>query len=210
MGIAERKERERNQRRDDIVLAAEKLFNTKGFGKATMDDVAAEAELSKGTLYLYFRNKSELHYAVILAATSRLNDRLSDLSGSPGTGLEKLKLLGQRFLSLIRECPAEIKAITELEGLSPEELDLSREELRETVYTRTPVRLVLEFIQQAIEENSIRKDIPAMVIAHTLWLQFLSIVQISMTKKGLFEVLEFSTEELYESLIEIVLNGIRS
>jgi len=49
-----------------------------------------------------------------------------------------------------------------------------------------------------------------MVIVHTLWLQFLSIVQISIARKGLFEMLDLSAEQLYESHIELVLNGIRS
>ena len=60
MGIAERKEREKEQRRKAILDAAEKVFFEKGLKYSTMDDVAEEAELSKGTLYLYFKNKEEL------------------------------------------------------------------------------------------------------------------------------------------------------
>ena len=56
MGIAERKEREKLQRRNDIIDAAERLFFQHGFETPTMDDVAREAELSKGTLYLYFKS----------------------------------------------------------------------------------------------------------------------------------------------------------
>jgi TetR/AcrR family transcriptional regulator len=50
MGITERKEREKEQRRNAIIDAAEKIFFTKGMDNSTMDDVAEEAELSKGTL----------------------------------------------------------------------------------------------------------------------------------------------------------------
>jgi AraC-like DNA-binding protein len=53
-GNSERKEREREQRRNSIIDAAEKIFFTKGIAGATMDDVAAEAELSKGTLLSVF------------------------------------------------------------------------------------------------------------------------------------------------------------
>ena len=52
MGIAERREREREQRRNTILDAAETVFFSKGINLATMDEVAEEAELSKGTLYL--------------------------------------------------------------------------------------------------------------------------------------------------------------
>jgi AcrR family transcriptional regulator len=64
MGIAERKEREKQQRREEIIRAAEQVFFSKGFDRSTMDDVAEKAELSKGTLYLYFASKEDLHMAV--------------------------------------------------------------------------------------------------------------------------------------------------
>jgi AcrR family transcriptional regulator len=60
MGIQERKERERGRRRQQIMIAAKRVFSFKGFNKATMEDIASEAELSPGTLYLYFKNKDEL------------------------------------------------------------------------------------------------------------------------------------------------------
>ncbi|RLC22759.1 MAG: TetR/AcrR family transcriptional regulator, partial [Deltaproteobacteria bacterium] len=60
MGIQERKEREKGRRRQQIMIAAKRVFSLKGFNKATMEDIANEAELSPGTLYLYFKNKDEL------------------------------------------------------------------------------------------------------------------------------------------------------
>ena len=56
MVTARRKEREKEQRRNEIVDAAEKLFFEKGYEGVSMDDVARDAELAKGTLYLYFKN----------------------------------------------------------------------------------------------------------------------------------------------------------
>jgi AcrR family transcriptional regulator len=40
MGIRERKEREKERRRQQIMVAAKKVFTDKGFSKATMDDIA--------------------------------------------------------------------------------------------------------------------------------------------------------------------------
>jgi len=66
MGILERKEREREMRRQEIILAAKRVFSKKGFNKSTMDDIASEAELSNGTLYHYFKNKKELYASLSL------------------------------------------------------------------------------------------------------------------------------------------------
>jgi len=60
MGIKERKQREKERRRKQIMAAAKRVFHKKGYGRATMESIAKEAELSAGTLYLYFKNKSEL------------------------------------------------------------------------------------------------------------------------------------------------------
>ena len=56
MGIQERKEREKERRRQQIIVAAKRVFSAKGFSKATMEDIAREVELSPGTLYIYFKN----------------------------------------------------------------------------------------------------------------------------------------------------------
>jgi AcrR family transcriptional regulator len=64
MSVASRRKREREERRQVILDAAKKLFFAKGFEETRMDEVAAEAELSKGTLYLYFKNKDDLVLAL--------------------------------------------------------------------------------------------------------------------------------------------------
>jgi AcrR family transcriptional regulator len=66
MGIQERKEREKERRRQQIIVAAKRVFSQKGFNKATMEDIARESELSPGTLYLYFKNKEELYASLSL------------------------------------------------------------------------------------------------------------------------------------------------
>lgn len=60
MGIRERKKREKERRRQQIMVAAKRVFVQKGYDRATMESIAREAELSSGTLYLYFKNKGEL------------------------------------------------------------------------------------------------------------------------------------------------------
>ena len=60
--------RSQRRRRDDIVEAALKVFERDGYEAAKMIDIAKEAEVAKGTLYLYFENKSVLLEGVIQTA----------------------------------------------------------------------------------------------------------------------------------------------
>lgn len=64
--IIQRKKREKQHRIQSILDAAQKVFFTRGFVKATMDEIAYEAELSKPTIYRYFKTKDELFFSLML------------------------------------------------------------------------------------------------------------------------------------------------
>ena len=80
MGIQERKEREKERRRQQIIVAAKRVFSDRGFNKATMEDIAKEAELSPGTLYLYFKNKEELYASLSLRILQYLHIRVTHVN----------------------------------------------------------------------------------------------------------------------------------
>ncbi|MEE8551916.1 MAG: TetR/AcrR family transcriptional regulator [Desulfobacterales bacterium] len=79
MGIKERKEREKERRRQQIMVAAKRVFSIKSFSKATMEDIAKEAELSPGTIYLYFKNKDELFASLSLKVLHYMRNRLESV-----------------------------------------------------------------------------------------------------------------------------------
>jgi len=76
MGTEERRERERSARYETIVASARELFFAKGFATTTMDEIAQRAELSKGSLYLYFFSKEALYATVMNEGLAILFDRL--------------------------------------------------------------------------------------------------------------------------------------
>jgi AcrR family transcriptional regulator len=53
------------ERKDQIMNAAEDVFARKGFSDARMDDIAEETGLSKGTLYLYYKSKDDLILSIL-------------------------------------------------------------------------------------------------------------------------------------------------
>lgn len=79
MGIQERKKREKERRRQQILSAAKLLFANRGFHQTTMEEIANEAELSPGTLYLYFKSKDELFAELSLSIVRYLTMRLENL-----------------------------------------------------------------------------------------------------------------------------------
>ena len=77
LGTIERKEREKEHRREEILDAAQSVFFEKGLAAATMDEIAEAAELSKGTLYLYYKSKEDLYLAVMMRGMQILNANLA-------------------------------------------------------------------------------------------------------------------------------------
>src|SRR5204862_4103527 len=64
------------QQADKILAAAAQLFAARRFHEARMEDIAALAEVGKGTLYRYFKDKEELYLALLDRAAVGLEKRL--------------------------------------------------------------------------------------------------------------------------------------
>ena len=65
--------------KEKIVDAALATFSKNGYDRTRMDDIAEAANVSKGTLYLYFKNKEELFYAISERNIRELKEQLSTL-----------------------------------------------------------------------------------------------------------------------------------
>lgn len=210
MGIAERKEREKQLRRDEIILAAEKVFFSRGFDYTTMDHIAEEAELSKGTLYLYFKSKEDLHMAVARKSIRLLREATLKATEGEGNAVEKLGRMGRATIEFSRKDPDRMRAIMTLEEMEPSTLSVTTTDVQDLIYKESTVGTVIQLVEQGVKEKLIRADVPTMLIAHTLWMTVLSVVRFVTMKPALLEVLELTQDQILESHFALVLNGIRS
>lgn len=65
-----------------ITATAARLFATRPFHKVRLDDIAAEAKIGKGTLYIYFDSKEDLYFSLIYGGFAELVDRLREQLGA--------------------------------------------------------------------------------------------------------------------------------
>ena len=94
--VLSRKEREREAHRRDILDAAEKVFILRGYDKATVEQIAQEADFSVGTLYNFFKNKEELYIKVLEKITEEFRgdfERTVKGEPDPVRALENLIVL---------------------------------------------------------------------------------------------------------------------
>ncbi len=92
-----RREREKLQHRREIMDAATRVFALKGFFNATLDEVAQEAEFSKGTLYLYFSSKEDLLYEIIQDKSETFSELIHRCVKGERTFREELEDLYKSF-----------------------------------------------------------------------------------------------------------------
>lgn len=82
MGIAERKEREFKRREKEILHAALRLFDAEDWQQVTIERIAQEAEIGKGTVYLHFSSKEDIYGRLALDFARQLLARLQKIDGA--------------------------------------------------------------------------------------------------------------------------------
>jgi AcrR family transcriptional regulator len=183
MGIQERKERERERRRQQIMVAAKRVFSSKGFSKTTMEDIAKDAELSPGTLYLYFKNKDELYASLSLRILQylliRMEHVISEMDMNPEQRLEALKQAMYDvydFDPLILVNMFHLQSSETLKNLSTELLS----EIREL--SQKSLDAMAQIFEEGVREGYLLERSPA-VLSTIVWAMFSGIVLWEESKK---------------------------
>ena len=207
MGIIERKEREKEQRRNDILDAAERVFFRKGYDRATMDDVASAAELSKGTLYLYFKSKDELYFAISLRAHRALRQMFEETVDPARPVIDNILGIGKAFIRFSGEKSDYFRTLVYFEA----EFDLQHVHERYEKLSQDegdPMSFFISLLQQGIDTGVIRQDIPAVQLAHILWTQTTGVLKMASTKDFHTDLKGVSADEIIMNHFEILKNGL--
>lgn len=97
MGIVQRKEREKEEMRQLILDAALRLFREKGYDGVSIRNIAEAIEYSPATLYLYYKDKSEIFFALQYEAAAVKRDHLMPAAALENPW-ERLIEFGRRYV----------------------------------------------------------------------------------------------------------------
>ena len=98
MGISERREREKIERRRTILNCARELILSQGVQRVSMEDIARKAELSKATVYLYFSSKDVLFNEICDEAARVFVGYFKSFMGTGITGMAALKCFWRGYV----------------------------------------------------------------------------------------------------------------
>jgi len=88
--LEEKREKRKENRKNTILTAARRLFFEQGFKAVTIDNIAAKAEVSKGSIYLCFESKEEIYAQILISDNIALYERIKNFSAKEATASQLL------------------------------------------------------------------------------------------------------------------------
>jgi len=208
MGIKQRKKREKERRRQQIMVAAKRVFAEKGFTRTTIEDIAREAELSPGTLYLYFKNKDELYASLSLRILKYLQIRLEDLHVTKGLSPEqRVALLKELLYDVYEFDPTILINMFHLQSGDTMK-NLSPELLIEIKTMSDQALTILSRIFEDVDQRGAFVDKNPLVLANILWALFAGIVLWEESKQTVSEKSGSNLKQTLETAFDIFHRGV--
>lgn len=148
------------QTREKLLEAGRRIISKKGLDNTCVEEITAEAEVSKGTFYTYFKKKEDIVFAL---SHSMFWEILEEAKETEGGFYQKLALYMTRFSAYIEQNGLKLAQEWIKGVLSPcSEGKADREKLQ---FDLCSISKLLEF---CIHQGLLREDTPIDLLAHTL------------------------------------------
>lgn len=174
--------KERDERVKEIMAAAKVAFFKKGYFNSTIEDIAQRAGISKGTVYLYFKNKDELYASLMLPLVDEFTELLIEFEKGVSreeykSGAEIIMKFYETFTRIYHYDPDSLRVfqVYHLLDLS----DVLGESVRKkhrSIAKRNGA-IAVKIYSDAINQGLLLQNDPVQVVS-ALWALFLGVVQV--------------------------------
>lgn len=186
---------ERQQREERILDAAGTLLVRWGFRKTTIDDVAREAGVGKGTIYLHWKDKNELFRAAIMRASQRItNDVAQRLADDPEGG-QFHRLWSHGMIATLSD-PLMAALMLGKSDIFYGLMDTLDQQTRDQLVSNAD-----EYVAQLQQAGVIRADLPVSVITFLMSALKLGIIQVS---EAVYQENIPSNEQLTDAISDLM------
>ena len=183
--------------KEKIVQAAITTFSKYGYDKTRMDDIAKSAKLGKGTLYLYFKSKEELFYAISENSIKELKEQLSKLFSKKEDLVHDAEKFYDQYHNLIHDSEKVSFEMIAESSRNPK-LRKALYEQRMKVYD-----IVIDYLRRQIEKGFFRKDMDVNAIASGLVALY-----DGLTISKLLGISEYYNKKAWTQTIRAIFTGI--
>ena len=208
MGIQERKEREKEVRRNQILDTAKEIFMSKGFRSTTMEDIARKVELSTGTLYTYFKNKEVLYVSLNLVGLQYLYRQAERVYKNKKLSAEaKIIKFKDAMYKTFSHDPLLLRVIFHVQ-LEDSLLNLDKELLRQLNHLSQSIsNFFVDTYEEGVRQGKFRKG-RSVALADIIWGTFTGLVVWEEAKRKINPRKNFLKPTL-DKAFDIFIRGIR-
>ncbi len=159
MATRSRNTEEKLSRRESILDAAEKAFIERRFDKASMGSIATSAGLSRALLYVYFRDKEDIHLGLSVRAARSLHQLMADFAAPCDTGVGAMYAIGKAYLHFYHHEKDYFRILTLSAGMRPSGPpvgeDCTDSEVDYAAVDEAILRLMIDAVQRAYDDGSL-------------------------------------------------------
>jgi TetR/AcrR family acrAB operon transcriptional repressor len=191
--------------RQTLLKQALATFSRKGYAATTLEDIAQQAEVTRGAIYWHFGSKADLYNTLIDEYTGRGQAIMQQAVAEGGTLLEILRRVFVRQLEAVEE-DEELKAFMDLALFKTErvaELEAGR---------RTQIQsgiglidMLAEIMKDGIQQSLLRKDVDPKSLARSYLALQNGLIQLWLTAPS-----QFSLAEQADAFAQVLMAGIQA
>jgi AcrR family transcriptional regulator len=154
-GYKSRREREKEQRRQNILKVAKRLFIERGFKSVTVANIAEKAELSKGAIYLYFSSKEEIYAQILLTDIEHFHREISQIFNGGKSAAAILLDFADAYIDIFLKEREQFRILMNF-MLQADTLNLSRETRKRIIaeMNRT-ISLIEKILQYGVDSGEL-------------------------------------------------------
>jgi AcrR family transcriptional regulator len=205
MGAKERREKEKEQRKKQILDTAKTLLLEKGLNATSINQIAKLSELSVGAIYFYFKDKEDLYAALQVEGLDLLSEAISRAVDGPWTPEDKIRNIALAYLRFSEEYKSYFDIINYFLILPKTIFSL---DLKSQIDERgnDSISILTEAFREGIETGLFKKVAPRRQ-AIILWSALHGMIQLK--KLEITILAKDNHQSLYMELVERFLDGLR-
>jgi AcrR family transcriptional regulator len=203
MGIQERRQREKEELRDRILEAASDLFIEEGFQNVSIRKIADRIEYAPSTIYLYFKDKTELLGSICDEVFTQLSGLLDELTLSQLSSEDRLRRAVRTYIEFGLQHPQHY-LITFCLPPPKEVVDQPKEESGLQTFNK-----LRECLRRGIEDGSFR-PVDLEVLSQTTWMMMHGVTSLLINKRYMVGFPWADDEALIQMAVDNVLRAIKA
>lgn len=214
MHIRSRNKDEKLERREAILDAAELAFIEQRFDKTSMDAIARSAKLSRALLYVYFRDKEDIHVGLSVRAANTLYELMKKYVSECDKGVQEMYAIGKAYLYFYRHQQDYFRILTLSAGMRPAGKKITADSTHaEKAYAEADERilqLMVTSVQKALDDKSLALPNPLDPVSIALYMRgsLHGVIMLQDGNNALFKAHNLDTEQWLEQSLNLLARGL--